>query len=158
MPAVAKRVERPLPIGPDARGAMTEGYARLVAREMSYTHTPTKAATVVRANHSNRALFFALAAGLTLATVAFGLALVGGARAEEAAAIKVTPHNFARAESDMYFATSITEGALGKLFHRREPFDVSQQSLIRGNRDTLYSNGVFDLAAGWTFPEAQPVS
>ena len=33
----------------------------------------------------NRALFFALAAGLTIATFGFGLALVAGARADEAA-------------------------------------------------------------------------
>ncbi len=60
---------------------------------MSNTHASSKAAIAARADHAHRTLFFALAAGLTIATFAFGLALVGGARAEEAAPIKVTPLN-----------------------------------------------------------------
>lgn len=70
----------------------------------------------------------------------------------------VTPDNFERAETDMYFATSaIKEGAFGKLNHRRELFSVDNQAVVRGNRDTLYSSGVFDLDAGpvtITLPDA----
>jgi len=63
--------------------------------------------------------------------------------------IPVTVDNFRRAESDMYFTTvALKEGALGKFTHKREVFSVDNQTVIRGNRDTLYSSGVFDLDAG----------
>ncbi len=87
--------------------------------------------------------------------IASFLIMAGSAHSDEA--IKVTPDNFVRAESDMYFAVSAKESALGKLFHRRDPFDVNQQTVIRGNRDTLYSSGIFDLDAGpvtVTLPDA----
>lgn len=63
--------------------------------------------------------------------------------------IPVTPDNFNRAESDMYFAGSAKEaGGTGKLLHRREVVAVDRQPVVRANRDTLYSSGVFDLDAG----------
>ena len=33
----------------------------------------------------------------------------------------------------------------GKFEHFRKPYDVDNQVTVRGNRDTLYSFGVFDL-------------
>ena len=73
-------------------------------------------------------------------------------------AIPVTVDNFARAETDNYFAVNAEEaGGLGKLSHRREPASIDSQTVIRLNRDTLYSFGVFDLAAGpvtITLPDA----
>ncbi len=48
----------------------------------------------------------------------------------------------------MYFAGLAKQGGVGKLFHRREPALIDQQTVIRLNRDTLYSSGVFDLDAG----------
>jgi len=73
-------------------------------------------------------------------------------------AIRVTPDNFRRAETDMYFSTmAVTEGGFGKLHHRRELFSVDKQTVVRGNRDTIYSSGVFDLDAGpvtVTLPDA----
>lgn len=83
----------------------------------------------------------------TLTAASVALLLMSGA-ASGADPIKVTPDNFVRAESDMYMAASSGEAGLGKLFHRREPFDVKHQTVVRGNRDTLYSSGVFDLDAG----------
>lgn len=72
--------------------------------------------------------------------------------------IKVTPSNFERAETDMYFTNvAIVEKSLGAFYHRRELFSVDVQIVIRGNRDTLYSSGVFDLDAGpvtVTLPDA----
>jgi hypothetical protein len=62
--------------------------------------------------------------------------------------VAVTVDNFARAESDLYMGNSVKEGGLGKLFHRREPASIDNQIVIRLNRDTLYSSGVFDLNAG----------
>lgn len=61
----------------------------------------------------------------------------------------VTVHNFVRAESDVYFRkTAIGDDAFGKLRHRRAMASVDKQDIVRMNRDTLYSSGVFDLDAG----------
>jgi hypothetical protein len=60
----------------------------------------------------------------------------------------VNTDNFARAESDLYFSGIIAGGDLGKLNHQRTLADVLNQTVIRLNRDTLYSSGVFDLDAG----------
>ncbi len=65
-----------------------------------------------------------------------------------APAVKVTVQNFTRAESDMYFAKAVAAGAFGKLVHDRAPVAIDRQDVIRMNRDTLYSKGVFDLDAG----------
>jgi hypothetical protein len=63
--------------------------------------------------------------------------------------IPVTVGNFARAESDLYFGNFVKEsGGLGVLNHRREPASIDNQTVIRLNRDTLYSSAVFDLDAG----------
>jgi hypothetical protein len=48
-------------------------------------------------------------------------------------------------------------GAVGKFSHRREPARIDNQTVIRLNRDTLYSSAVFDLDAGpvtITMPDA----
>ena len=39
-------------------------------------------------------------------------------------------------------------GGIGKFVHRREPARIDNQTVIRLNRDTLYSSAVFDLDAG----------
>jgi hypothetical protein len=62
--------------------------------------------------------------------------------------VPVTVDNFVRAESDKYFEGIAKRGDFGKLGHRRELASIDQQSVIRLNRDTLYSSGVFDLEAG----------
>ena len=64
------------------------------------------------------------------------------------APVPVTPDNFVRAESDRYLAGVVKDGGIRKLFHRREPAAIDNQTVIRLNRDTLYSSGVFDLDAG----------
>ena len=73
-------------------------------------------------------------------------------------ATPVTVDNFIRAESDIYIGNLAKEsGGLGKLHHRREPAAIDDQTVIRLNRDTLYSSGVFDLDAGpvtITMPDA----
>jgi hypothetical protein len=62
--------------------------------------------------------------------------------------VPVTVANFARAETHMYFANSVRQGALGRIVHFRTPTPIDKQDVIRMNRDTLYSFGVFDLDAG----------
>ena len=63
-------------------------------------------------------------------------------------AIPVTAENFIRAESDMYFRHSVAEGGFAKFHHFRQPMPIEAQSVVRANRDTLYSSAVFDLDAG----------
>jgi hypothetical protein len=62
--------------------------------------------------------------------------------------LAVSPDNFARAESDLYFGNVVADGGFGKFFHNRELAPVDHQLVIRINRDTLYSAAVFDLDAG----------
>src|SRR5271168_2482913 len=69
----------------------------------------------------------------------------------------VTPDNFVRAESDLYFSGVVKDDGFGKFMHRREPTPIAKQTVIRMNRDTLYSAAVFDLDAGAvtiTLPDA----
>ncbi|WP_371744813.1 DUF1254 domain-containing protein [Nordella sp. HKS 07] len=62
--------------------------------------------------------------------------------------VPVTIENFARAESDLYFGGVVKNGGFGKFDHTREMAPLDKQSVIRLNRDTLYSSAVFDLDAG----------
>jgi len=70
----------------------------------------------------------------------------------------VTVNNFIRAESDTYMANLAKDsGGLAKFQHRREPAPIEHQTVIRLNRDTLYSSAVVDLDAGpvtVTLPDA----
>ena len=71
--------------------------------------------------------------------------------------VPVTVQNFTRAESDNYLAVNVKKAGLGRLAHNREPAAVDDQTVIRLNRDTPYSFGVFDLAAApvtVTLPDA----
>lgn len=62
--------------------------------------------------------------------------------------VPVTVENFARAESDLYFGSIVKRGGFGKFDHNREPTPLDDQTVIRMNRDTVYSAAVFDLDAG----------
>jgi hypothetical protein len=65
------------------------------------------------------------------------------------APIPVTPDNFVRAETDLYFGGVVKDsGGIGKFIHNRTPTPLDKQTVIRMNRDTLYSAAVFDLDAG----------
>ncbi len=77
--------------------------------------------------------------------------------AQDAKPVRVTVDNFRRAESDTYFARFVKDGGFGKFKHERELAPIDHQTVIRLNRDTLYSFGVFDLDAGpvtVTLPDA----
>jgi hypothetical protein len=68
----------------------------------------------------------------------------------------VTADNFARAETDMYFAR-FSQGKVGALAHRREPADADNQTVVRDNPNVLGTLAVFDLDAGpvtLTIPDA----
>jgi hypothetical protein len=60
----------------------------------------------------------------------------------------VTVDTFNRAETDTYFARFVRGGGLGRLIHNRALVDISRQTVVRMNRDTLYSTAVIDLDAG----------
>jgi hypothetical protein len=56
--------------------------------------------------------------------------------------------NYVRAESDMQFkGYAAKTGGIGKFLNLREVYSVEDQTTIRGNRDTLYSVGVYDLTS-----------
>jgi hypothetical protein len=60
----------------------------------------------------------------------------------------VTPDNFNRAETDRYFRWTIKlAGGIGCFHHRRDVMPIDWQTIVRPNRDTLYSAAVFDLDA-----------
>jgi hypothetical protein len=69
--------------------------------------------------------------------------------ASESNCVLVTADNFPRAESHLYFNAIATQrGGFGKFMHDRTPTPLDRQTVIRMNRDTLYSGAVFDLDAG----------
>lgn len=70
------------------------------------------------------------------------------AQAPTCKSVPVTVDNFARAESDLYMGRTVKDGGLGQFTHNRTPTEIDKQNVIRMNRDTLYSAGVFDLDAG----------
>ncbi|MFK4771722.1 DUF1254 domain-containing protein [Rhizobium sp. ZW T2_16] len=82
----------------------------------------------------------------TVASLLISVATI--AHAADPKPVLVTADNFPRAESDLYFGSIVKDGGFGKFTHRREPATIENQTVIRLNRDTLYSAGVFDLDAG----------
>jgi hypothetical protein len=90
-------------------------------------------------------------------------ALLGLALLLPAAAVAqtrpVTLHDFVRAETDRYIADFARRGTPGAFAHDRQATPVTDQPVIRMNRDTLYSSAVVDLDAGpatVTLPDAGP--
>jgi hypothetical protein len=82
---------------------------------------------------------------LIAAAILVAGAWLSTASADDAKPVRVTVDNFRRAESDTYFARFVKEGGFGKFKHDRELAPIDNQTVIRLNRDTLYSFGVFDL-------------
>jgi len=60
----------------------------------------------------------------------------------------VTPDNFVRAETDLYFGAIVKSDGFGKFELHRDVQDVQKQNVVRLNRDTLYAAALFDLDAG----------
>lgn len=64
-------------------------------------------------------------------------------------AIAVTEDNFVRAETNrMLVGLQAESGGLNRWKHHREPVPVDEQTVIRTNRDTLYSFAVVNISAG----------
>ena len=71
--------------------------------------------------------------------------------------IRVNVDNFVRAETHRMFADNqAVAGGAGVFLHSRTPADINQQTVIRLNRDTLYSFAIVDLAepVRLTLPDA----
>lgn len=65
--------------------------------------------------------------------------------------IEVNVDNFARAQADHEFAGIQKEaGGINKFKTNKSPTPIDRQPVIRMNRDTLYSLGVFDISEGAT--------
>jgi len=86
-----------------------------------------------------------------------GIAVFTLATAHAADAPKVTANNYVRAESDIQMIGYIESYKnFGRFEHFRKPYDVDNQVTVRGNRDTLYSFGVFDLRSPLTVTLPEP--
>jgi len=90
------------------------------------------------------------------ATVLGAMALMclvaNAARASET----VTVDNFVRAETDTTMGRYVAQGAFGRFLHVRGMTPIDKQDVIRMNRDTLYSFGVFDLTTPVTIVKPDP--
>lgn len=66
-------------------------------------------------------------------------------------AVIVNTDNFARAEtSEQFDRLLVMTGGINKFIHLREPTALDKQTVIRMNRDTLYSGAVVDISKGAT--------
>ena len=73
------------------------------------------------------------------------------------ASLEVNVDTFARAETHrMFVGLQRDAGGVNRFAHNREPAPIDRQTVIRMNRDTLYSFAVVDLSAGatLTLPDA----
>ena len=96
---------------------------------------------------------------LVVLAVGIVMASFGAALSQPAEPVPVTADNFSRAETDVTMAAYVKMGALGKLLHAPELASIDDQKIVRLNRDTLYSFGVFDLDAApvtLTLPDPGP--
>jgi len=60
-------------------------------------------------------------------------------------AVPVTWQNFVRAETDKMFKNYTALGGFGRFFHLQAVTPLDRQDVVRMNRDTRYSIGIFDL-------------
>jgi hypothetical protein len=68
----------------------------------------------------------------------------------QAEKLQPTEDNFSSAMADIYFQKVIDRGGDNAFAHMREVSSVDNQNIIRENRDTLYSWGIFDVTEGLT--------
>ena len=77
--------------------------------------------------------------------------LPGIAAAGDTEVVVVNVDNFARAETAAQFDRSYAlMGGVNTWFHFREPAPIDNQTVIRMNRDTLYSGAIVDISKGAT--------
>ena len=59
--------------------------------------------------------------------------------------VPVTWDTFVRAETDKMFNSYVKMGGFGTFLHISKPTPIDEQKVVRMNRDTIYTFGVFDL-------------
>lgn len=65
--------------------------------------------------------------------------------------LKVTPETYIRAETDRTFLGGVKlAGGVNRLYHFRKPTPLDKQTVVRMNRDTLYSVAIVDTSKGAT--------
>lgn len=66
--------------------------------------------------------------------------------------IAVTPENYIRAETDRNFLNvyALSGNSINTLFHFRQPTPLDNQTVVRMNKDTLYSGAIIDTEGGAT--------
>ena len=64
----------------------------------------------------------------------------------------VTPETYIRAETDRSFhnIVQLNGGAINTFYHFREPTPLNNQTVVRMNKDTLYSGAIVDTSGGAT--------
>ena len=84
--------------------------------------------------------------GVCLAVLSIALAPGASAQAEP---VIVNVENFVRAETAAQFDRVMANaGGVNRFFHLREPAPLDQQTVIRMNRDTIYSSALVDISKG----------
>ena len=94
---------------------------------------------------------------LSLLAIAPGAVSAQTVPVDSAQTVPVNVDNFKRAETDFYMARTAADGGFGQFAHNRTPTPIDKQPVVRMNRDTLYSQALFDLDAGpvtITLPDA----
>ena len=86
-----------------------------------------------------------------------GISAFAFAPAFAADLVKVTADNYVRAESDFQMkGYAEAMDAFGKFAVQRTHYDVDNQVTVRGNRDTIYMFGTFDLTSPLTITLPDP--
>jgi Protein of unknown function (DUF1254) len=64
----------------------------------------------------------------------------------------VTPETYIRAETDRSFRNivQLNGGAVNTFYHFRQPTPLDKQTVVRMNKDTLYSGAIVDTSGGAT--------
>ena len=70
--------------------------------------------------------------------------------AQEYKSVPVTWETFVKAETHRTLNNYAKLGAFGKFFHLRAVTPIDKQDVVRMNRDTRYSIGIFDLTTPLT--------
>ena len=89
---------------------------------------------------------------IALFAVSFSLLSPSLVVAQDGKPVVVNVDNFVRAESAKQFDRGLKYvGSVNKLLHIRQPTPLDRQTVIRMNRDTLYSSVLVDISKGATF-------
>jgi hypothetical protein len=98
----------------------------------------------MKTNHTQNVIVRALAGALVITTAQVFAQ-------DSATGVTVTQENYCRAESDRTFANiSKLAGGVNRWFHYRNFVPLDNQTVVRMNKDTLYSGAVVDTSKGAT--------